>query len=232
MTVSELRLKSGYVCVLCKDRRGHTVPEGETFGGNQGWFDGEKDGYISSLGCGLIACADILLYKSGRARITQEEDMEFVRSLNKGMMKVRKKIGLNGLSMAWGMRKLLKERGLPNRASWCFSKRKILPRIEEMLKNDFPVCIAAGPVVCKKEKKQEYGVDFYTDDGKGGFTLPGWRSGRVKDHYVTVTAVIRTEDRTMLEISSWAEKYYIDWEQYKEYISLRRSFFSNILRIR
>ena len=228
----ELRLSREYVCVLCEGRRGQTSPPGTSFGGNQGWFDAEGDGYISPLGCGLISCADILLYMTGRSRIEQAEYLTFVRSLASGALKVRRKLGLNGISMALGMRKLFKELGMPYKASWCFSKRKLLPRIEEMIRNDIPVCIAAGPCIASKKTRGSYGVNFYTRDKEGSFVLPGWRSGRVKDHYVTVTAVVYTESDTMLEISSWGEKYYISWAEYTGYISLMRSFFSNILLIR
>ncbi|MBR6871982.1 MAG: hypothetical protein IKN17_00580 [Ruminococcus sp.] len=224
-------LKSGYVRVNCyAGWLAKTMPDGFSYGGNQGWF-GREDGYIPPLGCGLISCADVLLYKSGRTKLDRDEYMTFVRELGAKRLKVRRKLGLNGLSMARGIRKLLKERGMRSKVCWCFSKRKMLPRIKEMLNNDTPVTIAAGPQLLFK-KKRPSGVSFYVSDGKGGYVLPGWRSGLVKDHYVTVTAVCEYGDRTMLEISSWGERYYIDWAEYTAYINLFGTFFSNILYIK
>lgn len=43
----------------------------------------------------------------------------------------------------------------------------------------------------------------------------------VNSHYVTVTGIVKDdyEGRIMLCISSWGEKYYIDYEEYRDYIS-------------
>ena len=232
MTEKRTGLKSEYVRVNCyASWVSKTMSNGYSFGGNQGWFSEKQDGCIPPLGCGLISCADILLYKSGRTKLDRDEYLAFVRSLEKGSLKVRRKLGLNGISMAFGMRSRLKRLGVPCRASWCFSKKKMLPRIISMLHNDIPVTISAGPQLLFG-KSRRTGVALYIRDKQGGFSLPSWRSGLVRDHYVTVTAVIETRDRTMLEVSSWGERYYIDWSDYLKYINTFGTFFSNIMYIR
>ena len=56
-------------------------------------------------------------------------------------------------------------------------------------------------------------------------------------HYVTVTGVeeYSTSDGTkiMLEISSWGRKYYVNYDEYLEYVRKNDNFyFSNILYIK
>lgn len=232
MKETRIALKREYIRIKCSDWYARSMPDGYSYGGNQSWFKEPTDGAIAPLGCGLISCADILLYKTDRTRLDKTEYMEYVRSLNTGSLRVRKKLGVNGLSMAFGMRPLMKERGIEGKSRWCFSKGKQLERITEMIKNDTPVTISMGPCLCSKKKKSEFGVKFYVRDSGGNYVLPAWRSGLVKDHYVTVTAVVKKDGETYLEISSWGEKYYINWKEYVEYASLPRTFFSNIMLIR
>ncbi len=231
MTEKRTGLRSSFVRVNCYARRiSKTMPDGWSYGGDQGWF-GSSDGSIAPMGCGLISCADILLYKSGRTKLDQNEYLEFVRSLGKGQLRVRKRLGLNGISMALGMRSRLRQAGLPYKARWCFSKKKMLPRIRDMLSRDIPVTISAGPKLFFK-KRGITGVTFYIRGRDGRLTLPSWRSGTVSDHYVTVTAVIETDEKTLLEISSWGERYYIDWADYLAYIHQAGTVFSNIMFIK
>ncbi len=230
MTEKRIGLRTEFIRVNCEDWQSRTMPDGYSFGGNQGWFREESDGAISPYGCGLISCADIFLYISGRVRLMQPEYMSIVRRFAKDQLRVRGKLGLNGISMGLGMSRLLREKKIAMHASWCFSKEKILPRITDMLKKDMPVCISVGPCIGSKEKIKEYGVDLFIRNGRK-FMLPEWRSGLVKDHYVTVTGIIRSEGKTMLEISSWGERYYIDWAQYTAYLNSARTFFSNIMLI-
>lgn len=226
---ARLGLKSEYIRIDCgSEWSSRSMGSCLSYGGNQGWFTDNCDGCISPMGCGLISCADILLYKSGRTQLTKVEYMDYVRSLNRGHLKVRRRLGVNGLSLAWGIRSQLRALGSPLRASWCFSKRKLLRRITAMIENDTPVTISVGPHLGKKRM----GVDFFVRSADGSFVLPDWRSGLVRDHYVTVTAVITRSDGTWLEISSWGERYYIDLSQYSAYQKNPRTFFSNIMYLR
>jgi hypothetical protein len=227
MTETRIGLKNEYVRINCGNEWwSNSMHSNCSYGGNQGWF-GDEDKHLRPMGCGLISCADILLYKSGRRELGKQEYMDYVRSLNKGPLTVRKHLGVNGLSLAKGIRRKFREMGVAAKVSWCFSKSKILPRITAMLEADTPVTISVGPHL----GKTRLGVNFYVRDSKGSFVLPDWRSGLVRDHYVTVTGMVRQDEDLWLEISSWGEKYYISWQEYMNYLSLWKTFFSNIMLI-
>ena len=57
----------------------------------------------------------------------------------------------------------------------------------------------------------------------------------VKDHYVNITGVIECEGSNytpMLEISSWGKKYYINYNEYRDFVKRHDNYlFSNILYI-
>lgn len=230
MSEKRTALKNEYVRIdTGGEWRCRSVRDGRSYGGNQSWFTDEGDRWIKPLGCGLISCADILLYKSGRTRLGIEEYKEFVRSLNRGFLKVRPRLGVNGFFMALGIRPRLRALGAPYKAKWCFSKRRLLDRIRDMLERDMPVTIAAGPQLGRKSRRG--GVAFYVRNAQNAISLPNWRKGLVRDHYVTVTGLIESEEQTLLEISSWGERYYIDWKDYTRYSRLPLTFFSNIMYI-
>lgn len=231
MTGTRTGLDERYISVDCGEAMHfRTTDDGCSYGGNQSWF-GSKYGPISPMGCGLISCADILLYLTGRRSIGLDEYKEYASGLGTGRLKVRRKLGVNGISMAMGMSRRLKQIGMPRKVRWCFSKRKLLPRIRDMLERDIPVTISAGPQLLFK-KKRRLGVTLYARDAEGGFSLPSWRGGTVRDHYMTVTGIVETEDKIMLEVSSWGERYYIDWDDYLKYINTFGTFFSNIMYIK
>ena len=221
MSEKRTGLKREYVRVdTGGEWRSRSIRDGLSYGGNQSWFTEERDGCIKPLGCGLISCADILLYKTGRTRLTLDEYKDFVRSLNKGFLRVRPKLGVNGIFLAWGLKRRFRKLGLPYKAKWCFSAGKQLERIRDMLERDMPVTLSAGPQLGRKTKRG--GVTFLARNAQNSFALPAWRSGLVRDHYVTVTGLIEEEERKLLEISSWGERYYIDWEDYRRYTKPRQ----------
>ena len=56
------------------------VREGESlsYGGNQNWFSDEN---FRRCGCGVIACADALLYLRGQSELPREEYIDYVNQL-------------------------------------------------------------------------------------------------------------------------------------------------------
>ena len=93
--------------------------------------------------------------------------------------------------------------------------------------NDIPVIISIGPGFFRKQK-----VKFYNCEEKDG-KLKFKPVTQTKDHYVTITGVLETENVTMMEISSWGKKYYVNWEEYKRYVrKYDNYYFSNILYIK
>ena len=56
-----------------------------------------------------------------------------------------------------------------------------------------------------------------------------------RDHYVTITGIIESKEDniTLLEISSWGKKYYIRYDEYRNFVKKCDNFyFSNILYIK
>lgn len=94
------------------------------------------------------------------------------------------------------------------------------PVIKEM--NELPVQVNDNTLLVKKSpvKKPYYYKTAVTD---------------VHGHYITVTGVIKDDvtNRIMLRISSWGKAYYINYEEYRDYIeSFGDSITSSIVRIK
>ena len=136
---------------------------------------------------------------------------------------------------------------LPYEANWCFDNSEVAlkKRILEMIGNNIPVIFAydrefvfseyANLITLAaylweddEEKKKEIKdrllkpLDLYIVE-QGQYS----NSTTVNSHYMTITAMIEYSDSaselighsTMLEVSSWGEKYYIDFEQYCTHIN-------------
>ena len=219
-----------------------------SFGGNQGWVASDKSNSkwkeraINGYGCGLVGAADVLLYILGNVAIpaettlnTREDYMAYLNRLEKKYFHIFPKLGLSGILLSLGLnlyflihrRQIKKETGCTYRARWAVRPSKLLDRIKEMLENDIPVIISIGPGFFRKQK-----VKFYNCEEKDG-KLKFKPVTQTKDHYVTITGVLETENVTMLEISSWGKKYYVNWEEYKRYVrKYDNYYFSNILYIK
>lgn len=222
-----------------------------SYGGYQGWFfnDGNaqwyswiEDGYIiQKYGCGLISSSDILLYlalSDIKYSTIETELVDFNLSGNinydtyckyincmRGMwFQVARWIGVNGIAIANGINGYSWRRGLGLKARWNTSENDVLQKIIKMLDNNYPVTLSIGPV------GNEAGIWFYDliprDIDKYNFEVDSYPY-IVRGHYVTVTGVIinGVKNQTMLEISSWGDKYYVDFAEYSKYIDV----FSNIV---
>lgn len=190
-----------------------------SFGGNQGWLADET---LRSFGCGLVSCADIILSAAGESRSRTDYE-QFCSQLSRSHLKVRKFIGLNGLSMARGLNRIFKEKSLPYKAGWGCRSKKILPEIKRMLGMKIPVCLSVGPSLFVKD-----GVNFYPE---AEISQPVRE--KINDHYVTVTAVCENDDgQVFLEISSWGKRFFISFSEYMAYKKRIFTFFSDILVVK
>lgn len=193
-----------------------------SYGGNQKWFEGD---ILKKYGCGLVSCTDILLCVNKEHNvISQESYLEFSKELGDNFFKVRKIVGLNGISMAFGMNRFFAKNNLPYKAEWGTGKEKIPAEIERMLGMGVPVCLSVGPCLFKKKGS---GVTFYRDASR----FCPKRFG-VNDHYVTVTGLLKAEDDLWLEISSWGKKFFVSFSEYMNYKGKLFNCFSNILVIK
>ena len=166
--------------------------------------------------------------------INKELYMAYISRLEKLYFHILPKLGLSGILMALGVnlfflthRRLIRNiTGCRFRAHWAVRPWKLLDKIREMLENDIPVVISIGPGFLRKDK-----VKLYSASEKNG-KIHYKPVTQTKDHYVTVTGVVELSDITMIEISSWGKRYYINWKEYTDYVKKNDNyFFSNILYI-
>lgn len=190
------------------------------YGGNQMWFPYK---FLRKTGCGVISAADVLLHIQRKERISEREYVDFAKKLWFHYLPVIPGFGMNGLTLTIGMNRYFYKQGLPYRACWKLSGRKMLSRIDQMLSKDIPVILSVGPnfpFVWKKEK-----LNFYTKLNDEKY-IP---TTKTKAHFVTVTG----RDGIWLQISSWGKEYYIDIREYREYVKQHSSFLvSNIIYVK
>ena len=110
-------------------------------GGSQSWFPDEN---FRRCGCGVIACADVLLYLSGRTELTREEYFAHVAALRKYFPLIPRR-GIDGVRLAVGFNLCARRLGVDVRAGWSASGAKFWDRLETQLENDLPAIISIGP---------------------------------------------------------------------------------------
>lgn len=222
-----------------------------SFGGNQGWFENyvseeNKEDFaylIQNGGCGLISASDILLYLSKsdneyRTEITDKvmvdengnfnyyDYISYVLNMSEYIY-VTSKYGAIAPLTALGINTYSNDYDLGLSAGWCISEDKMESRIKEMLDEDIPVtlCIGAG-----KEEVLLYNSIPDKWDWDSIIAVL-----RTNDHYVTITGIYidNIAGETALEVSSWGKKYYINYEEFLEYVENNSEFYlSNIIYIK
>ncbi len=226
--MKEIKLEKSYISVR--------QPDGtQTYGGNQAWLTTEAE---RSFGCGLIAAADILRYLGGReedpgtgSTVEKKDYLEDIRELAKDF-RIRGKLGITGFGLARRMNRIFRREALPFRAKWSIGRRRLERRLPEMLESDIPVLLSVGPGFFHKHQH----LPMYRRTVTGEYE----QANTMRDHYVTVTGIFVGEpgadhatERTMLRLSSWGSRYYIDLEEYIQYVKQYDNFlFSSILYIR
>lgn len=226
-----------------------------SYGGSQMWFYNEehKDIFlgniIQSCGCGLISVSDILLYlalenpkystmetekimltQDDNGKINYESYISYIYQMYLKDFSVMPEIGILGPVIASGINQYSARNGFDFRAKWCASKEKLLPRIEKMLRMDIPVTFSIGPM-------GEHGVYFYNwmpkENDTYCFEVEN-DEGLVSGHYVTVTGLLvdDVKKQTMLELSSWGYKFYLNYDEYIRTVEAHSNYlFSNIVYI-
>ena len=210
------------------------LQSGTSYGGGQQF---SKNAMIRHCGCGVVAAADLLLYltrwhSNGAvdyfAGLLESKPIHLpvydscIQRLSRAYFPMIPYAGINGVMLMAGMEYFFRRHGMPYTARWCFAPGKLWARIEDMLRADIPVIMSVGPnfPLIWGDRK----VRFYVPSPAGNY-IPA--SG-AKAHYFTVTGL----DDTWLRISSWGRLYYLNREEFEEY--MRRcsiSFTSNILLV-
>lgn len=211
------------------------VQNEHSFGGSQTWSESR---IMRKYGCGVVGMSDVLLYL-GLHQTSCETDLLYGILREDGflsypryeryLIKMRRRylsvipgFGVPGFFLPIAMNRYFRHYRIDLRASWCIRPGKILPRIEEMLRQDMPVILAIGPNFPYVFGKQK--VTFYRKEN--GEYLP---ATAVKAHFVVVTGMIDN----YLQISSWGKEYYLSWPEYQKYMKKYSTCLtSNICRIR
>ena len=212
------KLRSPYVSIA--------LPDGDSTGGSQMWSDRFA---VKRCGCGAVAAYDLVLYLENRDGLTfayPGSRQEYCRELDKIQKKyfpVLYPNGINGLTLAAGLNRMLHDRHLPYHAFWGVSGKKIFHRIAGMLEKDIPVILAIGPnfpYVWHKNK-----LKLYQKNGAGKFV----RTATVKGHYVTVLEL----EEDWIRISSWGRSYYLRLSEFSDYVNFHSNYLiSNIICVR
>ena len=218
-------------------------PEGDGYGGNQGTFSTDDywslDSILSRYGCGNIAGSNVILYwalqNPGNAnaitdiaikdgRIELEDFKSFSRHMHKThYFPVARGIGMFGPQVSNGLNKYgIAHTEEKYASSWSafWDEDETLRDIRDMLEQDIPVVMAigisnSGELKLYREANNQY---IYKDES-------------TSLHFVTITGLYmdksRANHKIMLEVSSWGEKYFIDYEEYADFCDHFFGVFSN-----
>ncbi|MDF2941606.1 MAG: hypothetical protein K0S01_464 [Herbinix sp.] len=219
------------------------------------WYS--KDYILHNYGCGTIATADMFLYLAlqnkdlktpitelalqGEPKVNYSNYDPYVRTIHDNYTKTRHIIAVLGPAIASAINSYSSSYGLHYHASWKWSLTyyDMYELIEEMLHKDIPVILSIGPNTPKLWGKK--GIPFYerreidyqeNADQNPEVGKPYYYKmvkQNVNGHYVTVTGLIKdvVTERIMLRISSWGKQYYINYEEYRDYIENNSGTFTS-----
>lgn len=207
-----------------------------SFGGNQAWSD---SAVMRKCGCGVIGGTDLLLYLSlhkdiCRTELFKEaylengflelpEYMNYVNYFRRKYLPVIPHFGMAGWMLVLGLNRYFRHERIRLRAAFGVLPRNLWVRISAMLAHDIPVILLVGPnfpFVWGKHR-----LNMYYRSSEGEYSP----SCQIKAHFVTVTGM----DETWMRVSSWGKEYYINRQEYYNYVRKHSSFLiSNICYIK
>lgn len=193
---------------------------GIAYGGDQAWFPKR---YLQRSGCGVISGANVLLYLTGKRKLSKVQYVDFCETLWRCYLPVIPYFGMNGITLMLGMNRYFRRHRMPYRAYWRISGKKMLGRIDQMLSEEIPVILSIGPNV--KKIREMGSLTLYQKDSKGEYQPVN----KTRAHFVTVTG----REGTRLVLSSWGKRYTIDILEWDAYVREHScNGLSNLLEIR
>ncbi len=188
----------------------------------------------------------------GGNEIYYENYDAYVRLIHSEYTKTRRIIAVLGPRIAHSVNTYSKTYGLNYRASWklTLTYYDMYEMIKEMLYQDIPVILSIGPNTPNLWGKkgiffyQKYLIDNPENTNKENPSentekIPKYcymaLMQDVNSHYVTATGIEMDEifGKIMLKISSWGKQYYINYEEYRNYVeNIGGTFTSSILYIK
>ena len=221
-------LKGQYIQIV--DEQGKIIGNGA----NQEWFSDSSWCNVKGQGCGIIESLDACYHISGDNRIDREEYAKRIESFLKciplSKLYMHKffgkySVGITPWQICRYINHCLKGK-YKARYNGLYGHEKMLDKMEEMLENDIPVIWS----LYRMGKK----IRLYTYNSvKGEYVAAAYTNS----HYVNAISVIHDAcdvHKTMIKISSWGKLYYIDYDEYLEYVgdSFLSSVCSNIILIK
>jgi hypothetical protein len=187
--------------------------------------------------------------KEYRKEINYPNYTSYVRLINKQYTRTLPIIAVTGPAIASAVNSYSDFYALGLKANWKYKLGyyDMYDLIEEMLQDDIPVILSIGPNTPKLWGKK--GIPFYElceinfrepdpDSSNDEAAKPYYYKAVKQDvnaHYVTVTGLIKDDisNRIMLRISSWGKQYYINYEEYRDYVdNTGGTFTSSLLYVR
>lgn len=209
------------------------------FGGAQEWLDQD----IKEHSCGVVAAVNTYLYITGQTTISKNEYIDLCKQfcnehpIDKFLIK-EKEFGAVPSSMGNYLEDRCREHGLSIKTSWNWTKGvDRYETMKNMLANNIPVVWGLHSAeACKTDEKElalykfEYGSYVQKDVS-------------ISSHYVVATAIYEQEQadgsyRRMVEVSSWGERFYIDYDEYLDFATadgfdkIKNDIGSNIIEIK
>ncbi len=195
----------------------------------------------------------------GLKQVNYENYDSYIRNINNQYTKTKRFITVLGTKISSVINRYLSIYDLGYHASWKLhlTYYDMLDIMEEMLSLDIPVILSIGPNTPNLWGKN--GISFYkyreidfnnTNIAQGNSIEPAplnpkiiikmpyyykITQSHINRHFVTVTGIIRDDlvRQIMLRISSWGEEYYINYEEYRNYIErFSDTFTSSLVQIK
>ncbi len=228
---------------------------------SKNWFS--KEYLIHNYGCHTIAASDLLLYLSLRSRslrspitdlalqgsdtIYDDNYKMYVHEIYQKYTKTLRYFPIPGPKLALAINTYADTFHIGYKAywKWTLSYYDMYERMDEMLFYDIPIILSIGPNTPNLWGKK--GITFYQRYEVSSQSPPKDPAsqekqyryqpviGGVHGHYITVTGMIKDPiaRNIMLRISSWGKQYYMNYEEYREYIEeTGGTFTSSIVYIR
>lgn len=208
------------------------------FGGAQEWLDPE----ISKHSCGVVAAVNTYLYVTGQTTITESEYIDLCEQfcdehpIDKFLIE-KADFGAVPSSMGNYLEDRCREYGLSISTSWSWTKGvDRYETMKNMLANNIPVIWGLHSAEACKADEKELALYKIQDNNVKEIK-------RVSSHYVVATAIYEQEQadgsyRRMVEVSSWGERFYIDYDEYLDFATadgfdkIQNDIGSNIIEIK
>ena len=181
-------------------------------GGAQGWLDPK----ISEDSCGVVAAVNIYLYITGQTTISKSAYVDLCEQfcnehpVNTALIGV---LGAVPSTMGDYIEDRCEEHGLSVKTSWNWYKSvDQYDTMKKMLADNIPVVWGLNSA------RKELTLYSYKD----GNYVKLKEDDEASSHYVVATAIYEQEQadgsyRRMVEVSSWGEKFYIDYDEYLDF---------------